>query len=129
MTRLDSSAAWTRAAVVTLGLVVVPVGVAVQGPAPGKPEAALKWTAPRTADGHPDLQGVWDFGTLTPLERPAALGDKAVFSNDEAAAFEQKENRRQNRDLIDPAKGGLNYPPGGVVPYNEFWYERSGGKK
>ena len=41
--------------------------------------------------------------------------------------FRRAENRRLNRDLIDPAKGGLNYPPeseGGVVPYNEFWYDR-----
>jgi hypothetical protein len=28
------------------------------------------WTAPRTADGHPDLQGVWANNIATPLERP-----------------------------------------------------------
>jgi hypothetical protein len=32
---------------------------------------------PRTAWGTPDLQGVWNFSTPTPLERPADLGDKA----------------------------------------------------
>ncbi|MQA31507.1 MAG: hypothetical protein GEU82_17005 [Luteitalea sp.] len=79
---------------------------------------------PRTADGQPDLQGVWDFRTITPLERPRALGDKQVLSEEEAARFEAEENRRQNRDLIDPAKGGAVYPAGGVVPYNEFWYDR-----
>ena len=81
----------------------------------------------RTPDGHPDLQGVWDFRTITPLERPDALADQAVLTDEEAATFEQETYRRQNRDLIDPEKGGANYPPesqGGVVPYNEFWYDR-----
>jgi len=85
---------------------------------------AKTWSAPRTADGQPDLQGVWDFRTITPLERPRSLGDKAFFTDAEAADFEAQENRRQNRDLIDPKQGGLNYPAGGVVPYNEFWYDR-----
>jgi hypothetical protein len=85
---------------------------------------AATWTVPRTAEGQPDLQGIWDFRTITPLQRPAGLGDKAFFTEEEAAAFEKEENRRQNRDLIDPKVGGLNYPPGGVVPYNEIWYDR-----
>jgi hypothetical protein len=89
-----------------------------------KSNAPKPWTPARTVDGQPDLQGVWDFSTITPLERPASLGNKQVFTDQEAAAFEREENRRQNRDLIDPAKGGVQYPPGGVVPYNEFWYDR-----
>jgi hypothetical protein len=89
------------------------------------PVAGETWTVPRTADGQPDLQGVWDYRTITPMERPAALGTKAFFANDEeAAAYEKEENLRQNRDLIDPEVGGLQYPRGGVVPYNEFWYDR-----
>jgi len=86
--------------------------------------AAETWTLPRTPDGRPDLQGVWDYRTITPLERPKDLGTKEFFTDLEAANFEKDENRRQNRDLIDPKEGGLNYPPGGVVPYNEVWYER-----
>ena len=47
------------------------------------------------------LEGVWDFSTITPLERPTGLGDKQTFTDAEAAAFEREENLRQNRDLID----------------------------
>jgi hypothetical protein len=116
---------FSRWAIATLIVPVISMTVACQRtPLPDASSATATWSVPRTPDGQPDLQGIWDFGTLTPLERPAALGDKDVFTDEEAAAFELEENRRQNRDLIDPAKGGLNYPPGGVVPYNEFWYER-----
>ena len=38
------------------------------------------WTAPRTPWGDPDLQGVWTNATLTPIERPADLGDQAVLT-------------------------------------------------
>src|SRR5262245_7682651 len=90
----------------------------------GTSKAAKSWAPSRTTDGQPDIQGVWDFSTITPLERPAALANKETLSEEEAATFEREENRRQNRDLIDPKKGGAQYPPGGVVPYNEFWYDR-----
>jgi hypothetical protein len=93
--------------------------------ASGRVAASAKpWAPPRTPDGQPDLQGVWDYRTITPLERPKELGTKAFFTEEEAAKYEKTENQRQNRDLIDPEQGGLFYPKGGVVPYNEFWYDR-----
>jgi len=103
-------------------LIVVPMTVLT-----GQTPATNRWKPPRTLDGQPDLQGVWSFATVTPLQRPSSLADKEVLGEEEAATFAAAQIRRQNRDLIDPKKGGANYPPeskGGVVPYNEFWYDR-----
>jgi len=47
-------------------------------------------TIPRTADGHPDLQGIWTNVTLTPMERPAMFTGKLNLTDAEAAVFESK---------------------------------------
>ena len=104
-------------------VVLTPVGAAGQG----RTSVSDDWTAPVMPWGDPDLQGIWDFRTITPMECPAELAGKAVLTAEEAADFEARENRRLNRDLVDPKVGGAIYPPeseGGVVPYNEFWYDR-----
>src|SRR5205085_223990 len=76
-----------------------------------------------------NLAGNYSFSTVTPLQRPEALASKATLTDEEAAAFEAAENKRLNRDLFDPEKGqpSAGYKPraqGGVLSYNEFWYER-----
>lgn len=61
---------------------------------------------PRTADGHPDLQGIGDNSTLTPLERPPALAGQALFSPEDAADYERPERfveRAQARNGDDEA--------------------------
>ena len=78
---------------------------------------------PRTEHGVPDFQGTYTFRTLTPLNRPPELADKATLTAEEADEWASFENRRQNRDLIIDSVGGAGYPPG-VISYNEFWYER-----
>lgn len=78
---------------------------------------------PRTEYGVPDFQGTYTYRTLTPLNRPPELADKATLSEAEAIEWQKFENRRQNRDLIIDSVGGAQYPPG-VISYNEFWYER-----
>ena len=85
------------------------LGCIVAITAQGLPSSA--WTPARTADGQIDLEGVWDFSTITPLERPGGLGDKQTFTDAEAANFEREENLRQNRDLIDSKKAAVNTSP------------------
>lgn len=86
-------------------------------------------TPMRTPDGQPDVSGIFTFRTLTPLERPSQFEGRDSLSGEEAAAFEASERTRQNRDLFDPVTGAPNAgyqsrAEGGVLSYNEFWYER-----
>ena len=105
-----TDANWKRVLVVAVvGLVAVPVSAAAQ-------------EAPRTAWGDPDLQGVWDFRTLTPLERPEELGDKAFLTAEEATEREQAEfdrNLRLWEQTPRTAVAGDN-----VGGYNNFWMDR-----
>ena len=83
----------------------------------------------RTPDGQPDISGIFTFRTLTPLERPAALEGQDTLSAEDAAQFEASERVRLNRDLFDPVDGApsagyQSRAEGGVLSYNEFWYER-----
>jgi hypothetical protein len=78
---------------------------------------------PVTEHGVPDLQGTYTYRTLTPLNRPRELADKATLTTEEAIEWQAFENTRQNRDLVIDSVGGAGYPPG-VISYNEFWYER-----
>ena len=71
--------------------------------------------APQSAWGAPDLQGVWDFRTATPLERPAELAGKDVLSDEEAAAVVAQTAQR----WIDLAEGS-DTDPGA---YNQFWFD------
>jgi hypothetical protein len=56
----------------------------------GAQPAEKPWTAPRTPDGHPDLQGLWTNATITPLERPAQFKEMPELSEKEAAAYETR---------------------------------------
>jgi hypothetical protein len=79
---------------------------------------AAGWKASRTPDGRPDLQGVWSFATLTPLERPKELADKAVLTAEEAAAFVKLQKERQNRDnRSEQARQDIE------GAYNNFWWD------
>jgi hypothetical protein len=81
-------------------------------------QAQKKWTAPRTPDGQPDLQGVWGFATITPLERPANLAGKQFFTEQEARDYEKQILTENNRDRRDgPATADV------TRAYNDFWWD------
>ena len=76
--------------------------------------------APKTAWVAPDLQGVWDFRTITPLERPRELADKAVLTPEEAAAYEQESLARQDKDRRADDIGATRDV---ANAYNQFWWD------
>ena len=60
--------------------------------------------SPKTAWGQPDLQGVWDFRTITPLQRPEQFGDRAFLTREEAATLELEAVSRDERLLLASAR-------------------------
>ncbi len=90
--------------------------------AAGQPRVAPDpgYRAPRTAAGQPDISGIWTNDTLTPLERPARLGDQAFHTEEEAAAIE-----RRGREMLerDSAPGSTRTTASGSLArgYNYFW--------
>ena len=88
---------------------------------------------PRTPDGRPDLSGMYDTATLTPLERPVELGDNLLLTPEEAESIRAKEAARTKRlalpsdvDREAPPLGGDGSPgaAGNVGGYNNFWIDR-----
>jgi hypothetical protein len=84
---------------------------------PSRPAAARQtldktWTQTRTPDGAPDLQGVWTNRTITSFERPVELGDKAFWTEAEAAEIEKR-----------AAESQVDRPPrpGDPGTYNQAW--------
>ena len=86
-------------------------------------------TVPRTAWGQPDLGGIWDFRTITPLQRPSSRAEQEFLTAEEAASLERAAVDR-NTDLADRAAlrteattsvdRGEEGAPGF---YNNFWLD------
>ena len=66
------------------------------GQSAGAQSAGAVADMPRTPWGHPDLQGVWDYRTITPMERPRQFGDREFYTDEEIAELEGRANRRMD---------------------------------
>ena len=86
-----------------------PADAAAKAPVAAKKTAAASSKRPaskRTPWGDPDLQGTWDYRTITPLERPQNMGDRQFLTDAEAATLEARAAKR------------LDEPPDESTPAN-----------
>ena len=93
------------------------IGVSIAG--------AQTFDLPRLADGKPDLQGVWDFRTLTPLQRPEDQADRAVLTAEEAAELDAQSVAREVAAFAPSDVRAEPLPIGGDVgAYNSYWVDQ-----
>ena len=91
---------------------------------PFLPESA---PPPRNADGHPDLNGVWDYATATPLQRPSEFGDSLFLTAEEAEALHQSRQWHMDEVICNQRLGGSD-PCSNVefdaysLGLNKAWY-------
>ena len=101
------------------------IAAALAAPSPAGAQTDL-----RTGWGDPDLQGVWDFRTITPLQRPQELGEKAFLTAEEAARAEQEVIDRNQELLERPAERTEaadqvdRRADGSPGFYNNFWLDQ-----
>ncbi len=101
-------------ATLTAALLLTSVTIAGQTTASSPTTSQSNAAPPRTAAGKPDLQGVWNFANITPLERPEQFAGKEFLNDDEVKALEMA----AAASLADPKP-----KPGDPGTYNEFWLD------
>ena len=75
------------------------------------------YVVPRTEYGQPDFQGVWNFSSNIPLQRPQEFADQQVLNSEEITSIQEKK--------VAAFEAGVAGQPG-VGIYNTFWFEQAG---
>ena len=105
----------------------------------GQAKAQSTWKAPRAADGHAEIQGVWVNNSATPLERPAIVDGRATLTDEEVAALRKKASQLFDDGNSDAAffdqvfetvlanvkgtKTGFKSTDGQTGDYSSIWTE------
>ena len=104
--------------VMAVGTVLAVADIAGAGQVP---ESGRYWSVPRTADGQPDLQGIWANNSATPLQRPEQFGNKAILTDEELAELTQLiEEFRDNEQAGDLLGDRLIQQALGNSTFNDF---------
>ena len=104
---------------VVAAVLIVIAAVLAPVPATGQP-AAEPWTVARTTDGQPDLQGIWSFATITPLERPSRYAGRERLTAEEVAQANQSAATRASSER----RADLTPDQDVALAYNQFWWDR-----
>ena len=113
-----------------LAVVLIVIGVVALAPVSAAAQSANTTASPRTAWGDPALQGIWDFRSITPLQRPEEFSDREFLTAEEAANLEQATADREAELLNRPAQrteagGNVDRGENGALgAYNDFWLDR-----
>ena len=105
----------TLAGVIAIVLLAAVPSAGQVAPADATTAETTTGIPPRTPWGDPDLQGIWNNSTITPLERPSEFAGQPFLTEEEAAALEQ-----------GTAASRIDRPPrdGDTGTYNQFWFDR-----
>src|SRR6516162_7090059 len=94
-----------RSVAVIASAIVASAAISLAAQSKARPYAA------KTAWGDPDLQGVWDYKTITPLERPAAMGDRQFLTDEEVARLEANAAKRLDSPPDENTPANLVHAP------------------
>lgn len=93
-------------------MLLAPAVAAAQAPSNDTPAGRV------TPWGDPDLQGIWNHGTITPLERPSEYAGREQLTDEEVAALNLEADTRADRRDGLTAQGDIN------LAYNAVWWDR-----